>query len=45
MSTAFRFTPFELKLVPGAPTTYLVDGQPQQMERDKVTVEVEPATG
>ena len=26
VSTAFRFTPFELKLVPGSPTTYLVDG-------------------
>ena len=30
VSTAFRFTPFELKLVPGSPTTYLVDGQPQR---------------
>ena len=32
VSTAFRFTPFELKLVPGSPTTYLVDGQPQEMD-------------
>ena len=40
VSTAFRFTPFEVKLVPGAPTTYLVDGQPRQMERDVVTVDV-----
>ena len=31
VSTAFRFTPFELKLVPGSPTTYLVDGQPKEM--------------
>jgi acyl-homoserine-lactone acylase len=38
VSTAFRFTPFELKLVPGSPTTYLVDGQPREMTRDRVTV-------
>ena len=38
VSTAFRFTPFEEKLVPGSPTTYLVDGQPKQMKADKVTV-------
>src|SRR3954466_6991243 len=25
VSTAFRFTPFEVKLVPGVPTKYLVD--------------------
>ena len=31
VSTAFRFTPFQLTLVPGSPTTYLYDGQPQQM--------------
>ena len=31
VSTAYRFTPFELKLVPGSPTTYLYDGQPRQM--------------
>ena len=43
VSTAFRFTPFELTLVPGSPTTYLVDGQPKQMERDEVTVQVTPA--
>ncbi len=40
VSTAFRFTPFELKLVPGSPTTYLVDGQPREMKRDTVTVKV-----
>ena len=38
VSTAFRFTPFELKLVPGSPTTYLVDGQPREMRRQTVTV-------
>jgi acyl-homoserine-lactone acylase len=38
VSTAFRFTPFQLTLVPGAPTTYLVDGQPKQMQPHEVTV-------
>ena len=38
VSTAFRFTPFELKLVPGAPTTYLVDGKPTAMEEHPVSV-------
>jgi len=40
VSTARRFTPFELKLVPGSPTTYLYDGQPRQMTADRVTVQV-----
>ena len=40
VSTAFRFTPFELKLVPGSPTTYLYDGAPHKMRADKVTVMV-----
>ena len=40
VSTAYRFTPFEEKLVPGSPTTYLVDGRPREMERDEVTVQV-----
>lgn len=38
VSTAFRFTPFQLTLVPGSPTTYLVDGQPVQMTSRTVTV-------
>ena len=45
VSTAFRFTPFEEKLVPGSPTTYLVDGQPREMERDQVTIQVKGADG
>jgi acyl-homoserine-lactone acylase len=45
VSTAYRFTPYELKLVPGSPTTYLVDGQPKQMERDELTVEVRRPDG
>ncbi|HEX2085082.1 MAG TPA: penicillin acylase family protein [Solirubrobacteraceae bacterium] len=40
VSTAYRFTPFELKLVPGSPTTYLVDGRPREMTRTELTVEV-----
>ena len=40
VSTARRFTPFELKLVPGSPTAYLYDGQPRQMSADNVTVKV-----
>jgi acyl-homoserine-lactone acylase len=38
VSTAFRFTPFQLTLVPGSPTTYLYDGQPRQMTSREVTV-------
>jgi acyl-homoserine-lactone acylase len=40
VSTAFRFTPFQLALVPGSPTTYLVDGSPRAMEERRVTVPV-----
>ena len=29
VSTAFRFVPIQLTLVPGDPTSYLVDGQPE----------------
>ena len=45
VSTAFRFTPFELTLVPGSPTTYLVDGQPKQMTRTELTVDVRSEDG
>jgi acyl-homoserine-lactone acylase len=45
VSTAYRFTPFELKLVSGSPTTYLVDGQPREMTRDVVTVKVPDGEG
>jgi acyl-homoserine-lactone acylase len=40
VSTAFRFTPFQLSLVPGSPTTYLVDGEPREMEERRVSVPV-----
>jgi acyl-homoserine-lactone acylase len=45
VSTAFRFTPFELKLVPGSPTTYMYDGEQRQMTTDDVSVTVKNADG
>ncbi|MEK6277045.1 MAG: penicillin acylase family protein [Actinomycetota bacterium] len=45
VSTAYRFTPVQETLVPGSPTTYLVDGQPRQMERRTVTVKVKGDSG
>ena len=45
VSTAFRFTPFELTLAPGSPTTYLVDGVPKEMERTELEVEVRREDG
>jgi acyl-homoserine-lactone acylase len=39
VSTAFRFTPFQLTLVPGKPTEYLYDGQPTPMTSRIVTVQ------
>jgi len=45
VSTGFRFTPHELRLVPGSPTTYLYDGQPREMDADTVTVTVRNADG
>ncbi|MCP3801881.1 penicillin acylase family protein [Allokutzneria sp. A3M-2-11 16] len=38
--TTRTFTLFELKLVPGSPTKYLVDGRPEPMTRRDVTVAV-----
>jgi len=45
VSTARRFTPFELKLVPGSPTSYLYDGEVKQMTADPVTVQVKGEGG
>ena len=45
VSTAYRFTPFELKLVPGSPTTYLYNGQPREMNAQELTVEVRADDG
>jgi acyl-homoserine-lactone acylase len=45
VSTAYRFTPYQLTLVPGSPTTYLYDGQPVEMTHRDVTVQVKQADG
>jgi acyl-homoserine-lactone acylase len=45
VSTAFRFTPFQLTLVPGSPTTYVYDGQPTQMTSRTVTIQAQRADG
>jgi acyl-homoserine-lactone acylase len=45
VSTAFRFTPYQLTLVPGSPTTYLYDGVPKQMKSEKVAVKVKTSSG
>ena len=45
VSTAFRFTPFQLTLVPGAPTTYLFDGRAEKMTPRRVTVQVRQPNG
>jgi acyl-homoserine-lactone acylase len=39
VSTAYRFTPYQLTLVPGSPTTYLYGGKPTAMTRRTVTVQ------
>jgi acyl-homoserine-lactone acylase len=39
------FTLFELSLRPGAPTTYLVDGEPEPMQRREITVDVRQPDG
>src|SRR6516162_714654 len=44
-STALRFTLYQLTLVPGHPTSYLVDGRPEQMTSQTVTVTVRGAGG
>jgi acyl-homoserine-lactone acylase len=45
VSTAYRFTPFELRLVPGDPHSYFYDGQVEHMRAEDVTVEVRNADG
>jgi acyl-homoserine-lactone acylase len=44
-STAQRYTLFQLDLVPGKPTSYLVDGRAESMTRQKVTVTVRGSGG
>src|ERR671937_166298 len=45
VSTAFRFTPYQLTLVPGSPTTYLMDGRPTAMDPRRVSVMARQADG
>ena len=45
VSTAYRFTPYQLTLVPGSPTTYLYDGKPEQMTSRVVTIAVRQPDG
>lgn len=43
--TAREFVPYQLQLVPGSPTSYMVDGQVKQMRQTTVTVAVKNADG
>ncbi|HWC36392.1 MAG TPA: penicillin acylase family protein [Mycobacteriales bacterium] len=45
VSTAFRFTPYELTIVPGSPTEYLYNGQPTKMQPRSVSVVVRGSDG
>src|SRR5438309_4566222 len=45
VSTAFRFTPYQLTLVPGSPTTFLRDGRPMAMTSRTVAVQVPDGHG
>ncbi len=45
VSTAFRFTPYQLTLVKGHPTEYLQNGKPTAMQPRTVTVMVKQANG
>ncbi|MCC5575074.1 penicillin acylase family protein [Microtetraspora sp. AC03309] len=45
VSHAQRFTLYQLKLVPGQHTAYLVDGRPEPMGRQEVSVTVRDAQG
>jgi acyl-homoserine-lactone acylase len=45
VSTAYRFTPYEYRLVPGAPTTYLTTEGPRELERREVKVTARRADG
>jgi acyl-homoserine-lactone acylase len=45
VSTAYRFTPYEYKLVPGSGTTYLTQDGPKQLTRRTVKVTVRGSGG
>jgi acyl-homoserine-lactone acylase len=44
-STAWRFTPYQLTLVPGDPTSYIVDGQVRHMQTRTVDVTAQGPDG
>ncbi len=45
VSTAYRFTPYEYRLVPGSPTTYLTTDGPRELERRVVHIDVRGRDG
>lgn len=45
VSTAFRFTPYELKLASGNPTSYMVDGRAVPMTKRTISVVVRGPNG
>ena len=45
VSTAYRFTFYELTLVPGDPTSYVYDGQTYKMEEVPITIDVKGDDG
>ena len=45
VSTAFRFTPYEYRILPGLPTKYLTDHGIKDLEERSVDVEVKQADG
>ena len=45
VSTGYRFTPYEYRTVPGAPTTYLTESGPKELTRDVLDIEVKKPDG
>ena len=45
VSTAYRFTPYEYKLVPGTGTTYLTESGPTQLQKRSVRIAVKQPDG
>ena len=45
VSTAYRFTPYEYRTLPGAATTYLTTSGPKELQRDEVRIAVKKQDG
>ncbi|GIJ21052.1 penicillin acylase family protein [Micromonospora lutea] len=45
VASGSRYTLYSVDLVPGRPTTYLVDGQPEEMTAKEVTISVDWGSG